>query len=578
MAENNQQMQETEKRPPIKKRLVIPEKISKPLKSICFDIGVFTLTVFKKLPLYFVAAAMLLLKGIKKIGPAFKMLGAKISYPFIALFGKMRKAIRAIKIKSSAAYKRGGVKEMLKAVIRVFREGIERNYEAAIKLRNYILPVAGMLILAITVFVFSHLTFGLVVEYDGVTLGCIKHENVYDAAEEQLMQRVLFEEDDGIEIVPKFKLAVVNSNSFLTSDQITDKLIEASSSVIDEASGLYVDGTLVGAVKEKEQLQKSLDDILAKYATDTEGEIVAFVKDVQVKEGLYPVSSIMEMAELKEKITGETSAEIIYTVSKGDTPYDVARKAGISLDTLYSLNPVAKTTFVIGQKITIASSEPFLSVKVQKQVTQREEVDYDTVTTKNNNYYTSYRKVTRAGKKGVNEVTYLVTYLNGVATEKEIVETKVISAPVDEKVTVGTKVASSYIKPNVSVSTGSGKVPGFIWPTSGRISCRWWGYYNHRGLDIAAPRGTPIYAAAAGTVVSYRNLSSGYGKHIVIDHGNGVQTLYAHTSAVYVKVGDRVSQGQLVAAIGRTGWATGYHLHFGVSINGVYKNPELYLP
>ncbi len=578
MAENKENLKEAEKRPPVKNRFEFLEKIKEPLKPICFDIGVFTLTIFKKLPLLFIAAAQLAANGIKKLIPVFKTLGTKILHPFIALYGKICKAMRAIRLKAGAAYKRGGFKEMVKAVIRVFREGIERNYEAALKLRNYLLPVGGMIVLALTIFVFSQLTFGLVVEYDGVTLGCIKHENIYEDAEAQLMQRVLFEEDDEVEIVPKFKLAVVNSKSFLSSDQITDKLIEASSSVIDEASGLYVDGTLVGAVKEKAELQKTLDDILGKFATGKEGEVVAFVRDVQVKEGLYPVSSIMEMAALKEKITGETSAEIIYTVSKGDTPYDVARKSGISLDTLYSLNPIAKTTFVIGQKITIASSEPFLSVKVQKQVTQREEVNFNTVTTKNNNYYTSYRKVTRAGKKGINEVTYLVTYLNGVATEKELVETKVISAPVDEKVTVGTKIASNYISPNISASTGSGKAPRFIWPTSGRISCRWWGYYNHRGLDIAAPKGTPIYAAAAGTVISYRNQSSGYGKHIVIDHGNGVRTLYAHTSAVYVKVGDRVRQGQQVAAVGRTGWATGNHLHFGVMINGVYKNPEKYLP
>ncbi len=578
MAEDKQNLNQTEKRPPVKKRAAISDKISKPLVPVCFEIGVFTLTVLEKLPLFFMAIASFILKGIKNLGSFIKISANKIAYPFIALFDKMRKAARAIKIKSRAAYRRGGVKEMLKAVIRVFKEGIERNYEAAIKLRNYLLPLAGMLVLAITVFVFSRLTFGLVVEYDGTVLGNIKHENIYETAEAQLMQRVLFEEDDDIEIVPKFRLAVVNANSFLTSDQITDKLIKASSSVIDEASGLYVDGALVGAVKEGKELQKTLDDILAKFTTDSDEDIVAFVKDVQIKDGLYPVSSIMELSTLKEKISGETSSEIIYTVSKGDTPYEVARKAGISLDTLYSLNPVAKNTFVIGQKITIASSEPFLSVKVQRKVSQREEVDFETVTTKNNNYYTSYRKVTRTGKKGVNEVTYLVTYLNGVATEKELIETKVISAPVSEKVTVGTKVASNYIRPNVQASTGSGRVPGFIWPTSGRISCRWWGYYNHRGLDIAAPRGTPIYAAAAGTVISYRNQSSGYGKHIVIDHGNGVQTLYAHTSAVYVKVGDRVRQGQLVAGIGRTGWATGYHLHFGVSINGVYKNPELYLP
>lgn len=578
MTEKEEALKDTEKRPPVKKRINLPSKITKPMEQICFDTGVFTLKLVKQIPMYLAVACAFVLGGIKKFGLLIFGFLKSIAHPFVALFDKVGKAIRAINTKSRAAYKRGGIRAMFKAAVRVLKEGIERNYEAAIKLRNYLLPAAGFLVLLTVVLICSSLTFGLKVEYDGVILGNIKDETVYDTAEKGLMQRVLFEEDDEVEIIPKFSLAVVSENSLLTSDEITDKLIQASSSVIDEASGLYVDGVLIGAVKEGKELQETLDGILGKYATGNDEDIIAFVKDVQVKEGLYPVSSIVDLASLKEKISGETSAEITYTVSKGDTPYDVARKAGISLDTFFALNPVAKTTFIIGQKVTIASSEPFLSVKVQKEVTQREDVDYKTVTTKNNNYYTSYRKVTRSGKKGVNEVTYLVTYLNGVATEKEVVDTKVISLPVDEKVTVGTKVATTIRPSSLSSSTGNGKVPGFIWPTSGRISCRWWGYYNHRGLDIAAPKGTPIYAAASGTVISYRNLSSGYGRHIVIDHGNGVQTLYAHTSAVYVSVGQRVSKGQKVAAVGRTGWATGNHLHFGVMINGVYKNPELYLP
>ncbi len=578
MAENANNQMESEKRPEVKKRFKIDKRYTEYVLKACYHTGEFTLSLLKRIPGLLLWLAALAQGGLIKLYNIIVKLLKKVVHPFYQLFYKMGRMFKAGKIKASAAYKSGGIKEMFKALYRVFKEGTERNREALIKVRNYALPLAGLFILVFTVFVFSQLTFGLVVEYDGVTLGSIKHEQVYDSAEKQLMQRVLFEEGDDVKIVPQFTLAVVNKDSFMTSDQITDKLIEASSSVIDEASGLYVDDTFIGAVKEKDELQDALNSILEKYKSDDPDEIVAFVKDVQIKDGLYPVSSIIEFDELKEKMNGENSAEVSYTVVSGDTPYTVAQRAGISLDTFYALNPITKTTFVIGQKVTIASSEPFLSVKVQRYEKVEETVEYDTITTKNNNYYTSYRKVTRKGVNGVNEVTYLVTYLNGVATEKEVTDTKVISEPIDEKVTVGTKVASTMVSQTRPSSTGNGVVPSLIWPTSGRISCRWWGYYNHRGLDIAAPKGTPIYAAASGTVISYRNLSNGYGKHIVIDHGNGVQTLYAHTSAVYVQVGDRVTKGQKIAAVGMTGWATGYHLHFGIMINGVYKNPELYLP
>lgn len=572
------------RRQPSKKKFAGFSEVKEALMELCYHIGNFSISVLRQLPLLFLAAFAFFIRYVKRF---FKAIGAalhRLRRPFSALFARLSNAQKVLRRKARAAYQSGGIGAMLKAALRVLREGIARNKTASIKLANYLLPAAGLFLLGLTVFVFSRLTFGLVVQYDGVELGCVEREAIYNSAEKEMLQRIFTEDGDDVEIVPQFKLSVVRKDSFLSSDQVTDRLIEASSSVIEEATGLYVDGSLVGAVRERSALEETLNNILAQYATDNEEDIVAFVKDVQVKDGLFPVASVTDMSKLQKKITGEQAAEILYTVAKGDTPYEVARSAGISLDTLYALNPIAKTSFVPGQKITVASSEPFLSVKVLRHETVKQKVAYQTVTTKNNNYYTSYRNVTRKGREGVNELTYLVTYLNGVATERELLNTKVLSAPVDEKVTVGTRVAAAKVDAGsrgtgtIGGSYGNGKVPGFIWPTSGRITCRWWGYYNHRGIDIAAPNGTPIYAAASGTVVSYQHIRGGYGRHLIIDHGNGVQTLYAHTSAVYVSVGDKVTQGQKIAAVGRTGWATGYHLHFGVLINGVYKNPEHYLP
>ena len=99
---------------------------------------------------------------------------------------------------------------------------------------------------------------------------------------------------------------------------------------------------------------------------------------------------------------------------------------------------------------------------------------------------------------------------------------------------------------------------------------------DHTGLDIAASTGTPIKVVASGTVTcaSYRG---SYGKVVKVDHGNGLETWYAHTSKMYVEVGEKVEAGEVIAAVGSTGNSTGPHLHFEVRINGEHVNPQNYL-
>ena len=98
----------------------------------------------------------------------------------------------------------------------------------------------------------------------------------------------------------------------------------------------------------------------------------------------------------------------------------------------------------------------------------------------------------------------------------------------------------------------------------------------HTGLDIGASTGTPIAAAASGTV-AFSGWKGSYGKMITIDHGNGVVTYYAHCNALYKNVGDVVQQGEIIAAVGSTGNSTGPHLHIEVRVNGVAYNPIDYL-
>jgi murein DD-endopeptidase MepM/ murein hydrolase activator NlpD len=119
---------------------------------------------------------------------------------------------------------------------------------------------------------------------------------------------------------------------------------------------------------------------------------------------------------------------------------------------------------------------------------------------------------------------------------------------------------------------------GFTWPTSGQITSGFgprWGRM-HQGLDVAAPTGRPITAAKSGKVI-VAGWSGGYGNLVVIDHGGGLSTAYAHQSRIAVKVGDPVTQGGLIGYIGSTGHSTGPHLHFEVRVNGAARDPLPYL-
>ena len=141
----------------------------------------------------------------------------------------------------------------------------------------------------------------------------------------------------------------------------------------------------------------------------------------------------------------------------------------------------------------------------------------------------------------------------------------------------------SYAVAAKGVNSSSKKVNlgiSLIRPTSGTVTSRFgsrWGS-THKGLDIGAPKGTPIKAAAAGTVtVSQYGYSGGYGNYIIISHGNGIETVYAHCNTLTAKVGQKVSQGEVIATVGNTGRSTGNHLHLEIRVNGVAQNPQNYL-
>lgn len=181
--------------------------------------------------------------------------------------------------------------------------------------------------------------------------------------------------------------------------------------------------------------------------------------------------------------------------------------------------------------------------------------------------------------------------LDYVEIERPETQENALGAPDEVGVPVYTPKDSSEI--NTSMSTDESGIPNpldfmegtgpvftsFLWPTdnTGWIGSGFQEYEGHTGMDIIVSVDTPIYASADGIVVAAKNTNVGYGKYIVIDHGGGYQTLYAHCSKLNVSVGDEVKAGQIIAATGRSGNTTGYQLHFEIRKNGEPMNPKDYV-
>ncbi len=485
---------------------------------------------------------------------------------------KVKKVIPAIKNQ----YKAYGFKKLfLKLKTRLKTDIKFRN-----TFINYTSPFAGVFLFIFVVTIFSNITYALEIEQDGKVVAFVSNEAIYTEAKNDLQSRIVTTSGDKIlEINPNISVVSVSKRKLSNAMEVTDNLILTSDKEIVEADGLYVDDKFYGAVTDKTLIQSILDETLDKYRSEEGNEKVEFTKNVELKSGFYLKDSIVSNSEMKELLLSDVKAQRTYTIQKGDSPTLIADKNGVPYALFKAMNPTLEQRCMIGDEAIVAQKEPFLSVTVTKEVTYTEDIPYKIETTKDSSKNVGYTKIVQEGKEGSREVTALIKYVDNIEDSREVITSTTLEEPVTKKVITGTKVTyqsgSSYIKP----SSGSGKVNGkFIWPvggSGGKISC-YYGSRGHRGLDIAAPYGTSIVASADGKVVVSGWYYS-YGKCVVIDHGNGVRTLYAHNSSLNVSVGQYVSQGQKIAGCGSTGYSTGNHCHFEVQINGGTRNPLNYI-
>ena len=266
--------------------------------------------------------------------------------------------------------------------------------------------------------------------------------------------------------------------NYAEAADVCDLLIRQSNGIIEEATGLYMDGELMGAVRSSADLNHLLSTILEEaVGEDTECE-ASFVQDIELVTGLFPTSSVITADEMKEILTENEQEKVSYTVKDGDTPITIAKEHGLTLDELNALNGGnVEDLMYAGTKLTLQREVPRLSVQITKTETHKVEIPYETITKKDSTQYTDYSKVTQEGKNGVEKRVDKVTYVNGEETSRETISSTVLKEPTDKVIVTGTKKRPLYTGPGES----SGK---FQWPTPslnimnivGVVSIRLWIY------------------------------------------------------------------------------------------------------
>ncbi len=243
---------------------------------------------------------------------------------------------------------------------------------------------------------------------------------------------------------------------------------------------------------------------------------------------------------------------ITHTVSAGDTLYGIAKKYKLSAETIMFSNGLEKNPDLLrlGQPLAILPIDGILHTMGPKDtlasIAKTYKVKVEDIVSYPLNRLDAQNPLVAAGQKvvvpgGKKEIPQVATIYRG-------------TAPAGAK-------------------KGDGR---FVWPASGALTQ---GYKPlHRAIDIARAVGTPIKAADNGYIVVAGWSNAGYGNYIVVDHGNGYQTLYAHLSRIFVRPGDIVTQGATIGNMGNTGNSTGPHLHFELIKGGMKVNPLSYLP
>ena len=355
----------------------------------------------------------------------------------------------------------------------------------------------------------------------------------------------------------------------ITNDYVLKQNLRSICGELTPAYSVYVDDVYVTSASDKDEITSALNKLKELYTYNDpsrENVTVDFAQKVEIRSENVQSSQILKGGALFDAISAEKTQPKLYTVREGDNIWSISSKFGMSVDDLKKANAGINGDLQPGNTINVARSLPVITVRTSYVQKTEKKIPYTNERIDDPDLFAGATEIVTEGANGKKNVVESIIEYNGEIVMRKTESEIVLEEPQSGVIKVGSKVRTNM---------GSG---WFIRPTEGVISSRFgarWGRI-HYGIDIAANKGQIIKAADDGVVVA-AELRESYGNLVVVDHGDGIQTYYAHCSEFIAEVGQNVKQGDPIAKVGSTGNSTGPHLHFEVRYEGNAINPEKFV-
>lgn len=436
--------------------------------------------------------------------------------------------------------------------------------------KKLIIPLAIFFtLLATTLMIFSTRTYA--VNIDNKYLGTVKSKSaVQDTLNEVIKEA---EARYGTKILVSnqisYKSVFLTSKNRIADDELRSQ-IESSVSLTSKAFAITIDGKDIAYLKDRASAIEVLDKIKAPYIQSEEDSAnVGFLENVSIVEREVSVDELKGPEEVFNQLIVQSNDMKEYIVQEGDIVGRIAEKFGLKVEEIRKVNPsIDIDNISIGEKLIIVAPRYVVNVKKSSYKTAEEKISYEVEYEDTQELYKGDSKVKVQGTEGKKLVKTELVSINGILEKTNIISEDVLEVPKTEIVLRGTKERPRTVATGVFDKPSRGSV-------SSRFGQRW--SRQHTGIDIAAPKGTPNKAADGGTV-TFAGWDGNYGKLIIINHGNGLTTYYAHNDTIKVEKGQKVAKGDVIGTAGTTGNVTGPHLHFEVRKNGTPVDPSKYVP